>query len=918
MVRHVGWLINHYAVRADGKTGYERLRGRPYSGKVLMFGECVWYRPPETAHNNELEERWHTALWLGKTNRSDEHLVFYNDEVKTARSVRRKEATKRWNRRLLEAMSASPWLPRPRAGAAETSQRPNRYITKGQVSLRGATENCPGCVGRSTYHSDACKRRFRDLWAAEAQAEALAESAVGGATAEATTAEAATATASPAIQNDHAATIQSDPVTPIQNDPAAMDVTMTGTGAGSSTDPAMGGATLDAGMSEHKRVSTDSPPSEPASLRQRVAGVFPVCRLEAPEQAVTPVNYVATRDLDHKTVLDSMTGEPLDAELVKQGRARERANAVRHGLYERVGRHEAKGSLVRSMWLDSARVDAHGQPFVRSRLVAMQFNSGERLDVFSGTPPLKFIKLIVSRAATARRTLGFFDVEVAFWHADLPEDEAIAVYPPRGEEPDDVVWQLKKAMYGTRVASKLFGNLMVEVYGAAGYIVLKSCRQLFYNKEFDSLSGLWGDDGVTESTEEGHTMLEQHLQRHLHVKILGRVGPGRELTGRYLKRVITYVDGEGFEWLEDPRHIEQLVSERGKANAKPIGSPCSKDSGKNDPQALDELGAIDARRYRSDVGRLLYVASGRYDLQFCTKRLGEHMSRPLRLGEAFLERAARYLASPERRHLALFFAHEPRVQCSRVPVDADWAGREDRYSTHSGVELVGSHMIDSWVATDQVRALSTAESELYGIIDGAARGLQTKHVMQECSTDWQVTVESDSAAGIGISARSGVGKVRHIQTRWLWIQDAVREKTILVKKCKGELNVADLGTKPLEPKRHQELLSMLPLRPPRGKRWLGAVATAACVEAAKANDVAFYAYWDVTVTGTIYLLIVVFVLGLVVGCALRNGLGGARKIFRDIACQTDAVTMKDAQGQSQTTYTAVRGTARPRFQVIDN
>eukprot|EP00974_Lingulodinium_polyedra_P054667 5259350-Lingulodinium_polyedra.AAC.1 len=82
------------------------------------------------------------------------------------------------------------------------------------------------------------------------------------------------------------------------------------------------------------------------------------------------------------------------------------------------------------------------------------------------------------------------------------------------------------------------------------------------------------------------------------------------LTARYLKRRITYIEGEGFEWLEDPRHVEKVLENRGKAGCKPVGSPCSKDTGKNDPKSLDELEPVAAWRYRSDAGSLLYVASG--------------------------------------------------------------------------------------------------------------------------------------------------------------------------------------------------------------------------------------------------------------------------------------------------------------------
>eukprot|EP00971_Amphidinium_carterae_P345712 6486824-Amphidinium_carterae.1 len=91
--------------------------------------------------------------------------------------------------------------------------------------------------------------------------------------------------------------------------------------------------------------------------------------------------------------------------------------------------------------------------------------------------------------------------------------------------------------------------------------------------------------------------------------------------------------------------------------------------------------------------------------------------------------------------------------------------------------MVGKHMIDSWVATDQVRALSSGEAELYGLVDGAARGLQTKHMMEEIMDAWQVELQCDSTAAVGMACRTGVSsRTRHIQTKWLWIQDAVRDK----------------------------------------------------------------------------------------------------------------------------------------------
>ena len=88
--------------------------------------------------------------------------------------------------------------------------------------------------------------------------------------------------------------------------------------------------------------------------------------------------------------------------------------------------------------------------------------------------------------------------------------------------------------------------------------------------------------------------------------------------------------------------------------------------------------------------------------------------------------------------------------------------------------------MDSWVASDQVRALSSGEAELCGIVDGSARGIFTKHMYEEMGRTINIDVETDSTAAIGMCSGTGVGKTRHIQVRWLWIQDAIRDKVVNV------------------------------------------------------------------------------------------------------------------------------------------
>ena len=104
--------------------------------------------------------------------------------------------------------------------------------------------------------------------------------------------------------------------------------------------------------------------------------------------------------------------------------------------------------------------------------------------------------------------------------------------------------------------------------------------------------------------------------------------------------------------------------------------------------------------------------------------------KPRKLGNLRLARLASYLVGTEK--LVLRFDHQEYGDTVRIAVDSDWAGSEERYSTHAGLEFHGEHPVDSWVASDQVRASSSGEAaDLYGIVDGSARGIFTKHMYEE-------------------------------------------------------------------------------------------------------------------------------------------------------------------------------------------
>jgi hypothetical protein len=57
-----------------------------------------------------------------------------------------------------------------------------------------------------------------------------------------------------------------------------------------------------------------------------------------------------------------------------------------------------------------------------------------------------------------------------------------------------------------------------------------------------------------------------------------------------------------------------------------------------------------------------------------------------------------------------------------------------------------------------------------------------------------------------VANRRGLGKLRHVELKWLWMQDMVKEGRILLKTVRGEENVADHLTKPKSRVEVEELL----------------------------------------------------------------------------------------------------------------
>ena len=108
---------------------------------------------------------------------------------------------------------------------------------------------------------------------------------------------------------------------------------------------------------------------------------------------------------------------------------------------------------------------------------------------------------------------------------------------------------------------------------------------------------------------------------------------------------------------------------------------------------------------------------------------------------------------------------------------------------------MGKHTIKHWSSTQTSISLSSGEAEFAGVIRGAGQGLGYQALLRDVGVELPLRVWTDSSAAIGICSRQGLGKLRHLDTHTLWIQQAVRTKRVDLRKVDGECNPADILTK---------------------------------------------------------------------------------------------------------------------------
>jgi len=467
-------------------------------------------------------------------------------------------------------------------------------------------------------------------------------------------------------------------------------------------------------------------------------------------------------------------------------------------------------------WIDTNKGDSE-HPRVRSRIVVREHKGRTQLDAiarFSSMPPLEALKFLCSLFMTLRVSkrnkplrIGVYDISRAHFYATsdrkvyvtLPEEWAV-LNP-------GCVGKLNKTMYGRQDASNRWQADYTELLQEHSWNVGVSNKAVFFSKEEDGRCMVHGDDFVVLGDDETQAKFEAMLKTKYDVKRVGYLGDAFECDKEIvvLNRVLRVTKNEGEEVLEyepDQRHAELIVEELGLTAGNTAATPREKKTHKDLPMLLGSpaLKGQQVTQFRSLVMRAAFLSQDRADISEATKCLARRMKEPRECDWQDLKRLGRYLARVPR--IVTEFKTQKIPKKLVVTVDSDHAGCvETSRSTTGMVASFGRHTVKHASNIQSTIGLSSGESEYYAIVKGVAVAFQLQALVADfgitTDVDLPIEVQTDSSAAKGTGERQGLGKLKHVRTRYLWVQERVAQRDVGLVKIGTKSNFSDMLTKAL-------------------------------------------------------------------------------------------------------------------------
>lgn len=457
---------------------------------------------------------------------------------------------------------------------------------------------------------------------------------------------------------------------------------------------------------------------------------------------------------------------------------------------------------ISSKWVFKEKKDQFGNTLrFKARLVAKGFTQKQGIDyqeVFAPVARSTTFRTLLAIASKRKLLLRQYDVKTAFLNGELKEE--IYLKQPEGFEKGDKVLRLHKSLYGLKQAANVWNTALNNCLTQLGFHQSKADNCLY----IICYEGIWcymivhvDDCLFVCSKETTINELASKINKFFELKSLGEASI-------YLGIEIQK-DENGIYSISQKQYINQVVKEAGLENAKSQKFPLDPGYFTQPESPLLQ----DNHEYRKLIGILLYISTNsRPDVSAAVCILAQRIEKPRITDLNEVKRVIKYLKTTA--DLTLKMMKDNTDLQLQAYSDANWGGIDPKTAkSNSGIICFVHGGAVGWSSKKQsMIALSTTESEFYALAEAGRDVIWLKQLMTDLHENLEnpVKIRIDSQSCQKMVENGGFSpRTRHINVRYHYVKDMVKNQEIKLEYCETKQNIADMFTKPLPGSHLEEL-----------------------------------------------------------------------------------------------------------------
>ena len=275
---------------------------------------------------------------------------------------------------------------------------------------------------------------------------------------------------------------------------------------------------------------------------------------------------------------------------------------------------------------------------------------------------------------------------------------------------------------------------------------------------------------------------------------------------------IQFSQMDGVITMTQSSYLRNILNKFGMADCKPRATPSEMKPSSYDSEKTGD--SSDELKYREMIGSLVYAMTcTRPDLSYIVTKLSQHLSCPNNGDWILLKHVFQYIQGTL--DFKLSFHKNDKDMKVVAYCDDDWASSLDERRSITGYLFMVSDEgpAISWKSKKQASvALSTCEAE-YMALSSTCQEVSylTRFLENIMHADFQpVEIRSDNQGAIAL-VKNPVKhhKSKHIDIRYHFIRDYLKEDKISLSYVPSDKNVADIFTKPCSKFKLQDFKTQL-------------------------------------------------------------------------------------------------------------